>query len=150
MTSSLIVSSHLYPELRFGLSERTSSEGQIIETLSAEELKRLADNIRRSHPEAIAVSLLFSFANPQNELSASDELENLKLPLSVSHRILPEFREYERTSTVVVNAYLQPVMQHYLKRMEQRSNNRHSSARIFVMQSSGGITALTSAVREPV
>ncbi len=137
-------------ELRFGLRERTSSEGQIIETPSAEELKRLADNIRRNHPEAIAISLLFSFANPQNELSASDELANLKVPLSVSHRILPEFREYERTSTVVVNAYLQPVMQHYLERLEQRSNNRDSSARIFVMQSSGGITALTSAVREPV
>src|ERR1700687_5112477 len=78
----------------------------------------------------------------------------LDLPISVSHRILPEFREYERTSTVVVNAYLQPVMQHYLENLERRTRSSLPSGadrpRIFVMQSSGGITALSSAAREPV
>jgi N-methylhydantoinase A len=65
--------------------------------------------------------------------------------MSISHQILPEFREYERISTVVVNAYLQPVMQRYLENLDRRVR-----ARIFVMQSSGGITALSSATREPV
>ena len=69
----------------------------------------------------------------------------MNLPLSVSHEILPEFREYERTSTVVINAYLQPVIQRYLESLEQRV-----AGRIFVMQSSGGITALKTAAREPV
>ncbi len=77
------------------------------------------------------------------------------MPLSISHEILPEFREYERASTVVVNAYLQPVMQRYLESLDARVRarsgmRRDASARIFVMQSSGGITALGSAVREPV
>jgi N-methylhydantoinase A len=78
----------------------------------------------------------------------------LAKPLSVSHRILPEFREYERTSTVVVNAYLQPLMQSYMERLAERATNAGDARifvpRIFVMQSSGGITALESAAREPV
>ena len=81
-------------------------------------------------------------------------LEKLGLPLSLSHQIFPEFREYERTSTVVVNAYLQPMMQHYLENLDRRTRYPAQSgaaqSRIFVMQSSGGITALSSAAREPV
>src|SRR5206468_5993787 len=95
----------------------------------------------------------FSFANPQTENAVATALKTLGLPLSVSHQILPEFREYERISTVVVNAYLQPVMQHYLENLESRSRSQHRSShksRIFVMQSSGGITSLASAAREPV
>jgi N-methylhydantoinase A len=73
----------------------------------------------------------------------------LELPLSISHQILPEFREYERASTVLVNAYLQPVMQSYLQKLQQRAGSG-KSARIFVMQSSGGITALATAAEQPV
>src|SRR5262249_46748432 len=93
-------------------------------------------------------------------------LRPINIPLSISHEILPEFREYERTSTIVINAYLQPVMQSYLENLERRSihamEERHfgaaknarenedlARARIFVMQSSGGITALVTAAREP-
>ena len=109
-------------------------------------------------PGAIAISLLFSFANPENEAAVAAAVAELGKPLSVSHRILPEFREYERTSTVVVNAYLQPLMQNYLEGLGRRVGEREgavsarktSRSRIFVMQSSGGITALASAAREPV
>jgi N-methylhydantoinase A len=154
-------------DLRFGVNERTSFEGQILESPSDEELSRLRHEVSRIHPEAIAVSLLFSFANTKNETRISATFANLGLPLSVSHEILPEFREYERTSTVVVNAYLQPLMQTYMEKLSQRlaeiervaNRSRQSAptrqatrpkARIFVMQSSGGITALESAAREPV
>ena len=78
-------------------------------------------------------------------------LEELALPLSVSHEILPEFREYERASTVVINAYLQPLMQSYLHSLRTRiaeQSSKHS--RVFIMQSSGGTTALESAVHQPV
>ena len=91
-------------------------------------------------------------------------LTGLAMPLSVSHKILPEFREYERTSTVVVNAYLQPLMQSYMENWPVASSSWASSlppargkkhrqpsqSRIFVMQSSGGMTALESAARQPV
>jgi N-methylhydantoinase A len=139
-------------DLRFGLNERTASNGEILQAPSRPDLESLSDKLRQKNPEAIAISLLFSFANPKTENAAAGALKTLGLPLSVSHQILPEFREYERTSTVVVNAYLQPVMQHYLESLESRASRRSGAAqsRIFVMQSSGGITSLASAAREPV
>ena len=149
-------------DLRFGVKERTSADGKILESPTQLELKELAQKIAGEHPEAIAISFLFSFANPENEGNTASVLEKLGVPLSISHRILPEFREYERTSTVVMNAYLQPVMQHYLENLERRSqswarigrtgkaNAVKNRVNIFIMQSSGGITALNSAVREPV
>ncbi len=138
-------------DLRFGVAERVDSEGSILDSLTQAELDTLRQKVDASHPDAVAICLLFSFANPTNEQAVERTLAGLNLPLSVSHKILPEFREYERTSTVVVNAYLQPVMQHYLESLQQRL--QQSSARknsIFVMQSSGGITTLTNAAREPV
>ncbi|MFZ0758952.1 MAG: hydantoinase/oxoprolinase family protein, partial [Candidatus Sulfotelmatobacter sp.] len=175
-------------DLRFGVEERTASDGAILTAPTPAILKSLASKIAAKQPESIAISLLFSFANPANELAIAEVLQPLGIPLSISHRILPEFREYERTSTVVINAYLQPVMQRYLENLQSRARNltedcrfstggveerrasgeveerRFSAAkstirnvgalaptfRIFVMQSSGGITALASAASEPV
>jgi N-methylhydantoinase A len=137
-------------ELRFGVEERTSAEGQVLRAPDTQKLQALAQQVAAQSPQAIALSLLFSFANPKNERAVAEALAQLNLPLSVSHKILPEFREYERASTVLVNAYLQPVMQSYLERLEQRAGGGGRSARIFVMQSSGGITALATAAEQPV
>lgn len=134
-------------ELRFGVDERVGADGEILQSPKEGDLQGLASRIARAKPQALAISLLFSFANPENEEKISDAIKQLGLPLSVSHKILPEFREYERTSTVVVNAYLQPVMQTYLENLRSRLS-RHS--KVFVMQSSGGITALQAAANEPV
>lgn len=137
------------PEMRFGVEERTSPEGQVLREPDAEDLAALAERVHKMHPEAIAVSLLFAFANPENEQAVARALSNLGVPLSLSHQILPEFREYERASTVLVNAYLQPVMQKYLEGLQKRTAARNQAA-IFVMQSSGGITALQTAAQQPV
>jgi N-methylhydantoinase A len=164
-------------DLRFGIEERTASDGKILTDPSTADLEFLASQVKAKQPESIAISLLFSFANPRNEQAVAEVLRPLGVPLSISHQILPEFREYERTSTAVINAYLQPVMQHYLENLERRAEQlrqerpvkyrverRFSAAksahknvgasapesRIFVMQSSGGITALASAASEPV
>lgn len=147
-------------ELRFGVGERVSSDGEILKSPGEDEVKTLLEKVAASRPESIAVSFLFSFANPHNELKVVQELEALGLPISASHRILPEFREYERTSTVVINAYLQPILRRYLKNLERKVGGEDSSqgegersrtsARIFVMQSSGGIASLDTAAREPV
>jgi len=143
--------------MRFGVEERTAADGTILTSPSASELESLTQRVAASKPEAVAVSLLFSFANPENEHAVAESLTALGVPLSISHQILPEFREYERTSTVVINAYLQPVMRRYLENLRDGfrlsasgSRNAPSASRIFVMQSSGGITALATAAREPV
>src|ERR1041385_7735829 len=136
-------------ELRFCVEERTSAEGEVLSAPDRPALTKLAEQIAAQRPEAIALSLLFSFANPTNERAVADALASLGLPLSVSHQILPEFREYERASTVLVNAYLQPIMQRYLGNLQERASSK-ANARIFVMQSSGGITALSTAAEQPV
>ncbi len=154
-------------DLRFGINERTAANGEILTAPTPEELHTLADQVAAANPQSIAISFLFSFANPQNEQAVAEALKHLAIPLSIAHEILPEFREYERTSTVVINAYLQPVMQSYLENLEVRAREwveerpfrasksgqrkgASAPARIYVMQSSGGITALSTAAREPV
>jgi len=113
-------------------------------------LSQLAKQIEKQRPDAIALSLLFSFANPENEKLVAAELKRLEIPISVSHEILPEFREYERASTVVINAYLQPVMAKYLNNVSGRLSKGKQRASVFVMQLSGGLTSLETAAREPV
>jgi len=135
-------------ELRFGVAERVAADGTVLQAVSASELERLRADVQRGAPEAIALSLLFGFANPINEKAVAASLADLGVPVSVSHEILPEFREYERGSTVLINAYLAPKMQRYLTGLDERLQARGS--KLFVMQSSGGITGAAVAAREPV
>lgn len=105
----------LVPEaLRFGINERVTAEADLLHEPSESDLAELAQRIATSGAESIAISTLFSFLRPQNEILIEAALRQLGLPISTSHRILPEFREYERASTIVVNAYLMPLMQSYL------------------------------------
>lgn len=140
-------------EMRFGVEERISAEGEVLSAPSQASLEALAARVAAQKPQAIALSTLFAFSNSVNERAVAEVLRGLGLPLSVSHEILPEFREYERAATVLVNAYLQPIMAHYLGRLKQRVDEhgaKSGAARIFVMQSSGGITSLATAASQPV
>ena len=134
------------PEMRFGVAERTRPDGFIENNPDETALTTLTERIEKLRPQSVAVSLLFSFANPANELRVAEALQGLKVPLSLSHQILPEFREYERASTVVMNAYLQPVIERYLENLKKRISN----STVFIMQSSGGLASLRASVREPV
>jgi N-methylhydantoinase A len=140
--------------MRFGVAERVGCDGEVLQAPSRQDLRLLARDVHASGAESIAISTLFEFANPDHECAIGGVLEELRLPLSLSHEILPEFREYERASTVVINAYLLPLMQSYLQRLDarilQRGTAEARASRIFVMQSNGGIATLDSAARQPV
>lgn len=136
--------------LRFGVPERVSAEAQILRAPSEEELAALVEQVRASGAESVALSLLFSFAEPHTEQRVAAALSVLGLPISVSHRILPEFREYERASTTVVNAYLAPRIASYLTRLQSVVAAAYPGSRVDVMQSSGGILSASVAAREPV
>lgn len=131
-------------KLRFGIKERVSATGEIIEAIVDKDLDDLVAKLRKAGVESIAISLLFSFIRPEHEQRIAAALQKLQVPLSVSHQILPEYREYERTSTVTINAYLQPLMSAYLRRLEARA------PRLSVMQSTGGIISARAASEEPV
>ncbi|MGB6868354.1 MAG: hydantoinase/oxoprolinase family protein, partial [Acidobacteriaceae bacterium] len=137
-------------DLRFGVPERVSAEGEILRLPTEAELDALVAAVRASSAEAVAVSLLFSFANPATERRVGEVLAPLGIPVSLSSVILPEFREYERASTTVVNAYLAPRMQSYLLHLEERVAAEHRGGRVDVMQSSGGIVSARLAAQEPV
>ena len=134
-------------ELRLGISERVVASGEVIEPLNERELAAVVKKLKLSGVEAVAISLLFSFLHPEHEERIASALASLDVPLSISSRILPEYREYERTSTVVINAYLQPLMGRYLKRLSDTSPEKLN---LRVMQSSGGSISADVAVVEPV
>jgi N-methylhydantoinase A len=138
------------PEMRFGVAERTASDGTILRRPTEEDLGKLTERVRASRAEAIAISFLFSFANPANELAVAEALRPLGLPISISHIVLPEFREFERASTVTVNAYLAPRAGAYLQRLDASLRQLTPGSRFEVMQSSGGIIPAGFAGEQPV
>ena len=132
--------------MRFGVAERTLFDGSIIESVNRAELARIRRLAAHSGADAFAICLLHSYADPKGEESIARELAPLGRPLSVSHRILAEYREYERFSTAVVNAYVAPRMSSHLKNLETRLEG----ARLRVMQSNGSAIGTEMARAEPV
>jgi N-methylhydantoinase A len=134
-------------ELRFGLPERVDYTGTIIEDLTPEAIDALVALIKEADVEAVAVSFLFSFLNPAHEEMVGAALQRMEAPpfISLSSRVLPEFREYERASTVVVNSYVGQVMSRYLGELEQSLGHG-----LRVMQSSGGSITARLASEQPV
>ena len=151
-------------ERRLGLRERVGADGKIVERPAEAEIARMVKRVRAARAESVAVCFLFSFLRPEHERRLARRLRAEGYSVSVSHEILPEFREYERTSTTVVNAYLAPVMSRYLEEIERnagravRANGSgggkgregRGGARVRVMQSNGGILSAKVAAREPV
>ncbi|MGE0127845.1 MAG: hydantoinase/oxoprolinase family protein [Blastocatellales bacterium] len=144
-------------ELRFGLKERVApgpdNAATVVEPLRQRELVALSRKLKRAQVESIAVSLLFSFANPAHERAVAEALEPLGVPISISSQILPEYREYERTSTVVINAYLAPRVSRYLNELTgglSRKLGKRAADQLRIMQSSGGSISADIAAREPV
>ncbi len=138
------------PDLRFGITERVSARGEVLLPVDETELDALLKTIAEAGADAVAVSLLFSFANRVNESRVAAACERLGLPLSISHRILPEFREYERASTIVANAYVAPKVGSYIASLASRVAENYKGGRLEVMQSSGGIIPARLAAAEPV
>ena len=133
-------------ELRLGVRERTLSDGSIERPLDAVHLQTLVERLRRKGVGSVAVCLLFSFANSRHENLVGEALAPLLIPVSLSSRVLAEYREYERTSTTTINAYLAPRMGDYLKRL----GSRLEKTRLRVMQSNGGAVRASAAADLPV
>ena len=134
-------------ELRFGAAERVGPEG-VVEPLEPEELDRLAAAVRDSGAESVAVCLLFSYLDPTHERAIAERLR-AELPeahVSSSHEVLPQFREYERCSTTVIDAYLSPLLARYLARLSESASDRGLPEPL-VMKSSGGVAPASEAAR---
>ncbi len=137
-------------DLRFEISERVAADGRVELPLNTAEVVALAERMRQERVDAVAVVFLFSYLRPDHERAVRDILAaSLSVPIALSCEVLPEIREYERTSTTAISAALRPVMCAYLAALEDGGAQRGLPRAWRVMQSSGAVSTLARAREEP-
>ena len=138
--------------LRQVVDERVDADGKVERALEPKDAERAVDALLAEKVEAFAVCLINSFANPAHELTIKEIVQRKApdLPLSVSCEVLPEIKEYERTSTTVVNAYVMPIVARYLKALRKSLDMAGVPARLLLMQSNGGLTTDAAAAARPM
>src|SRR5688572_17215183 len=138
--------------LRQTVAERVNAIGVIEKPLGRRDAERAVDALLALEVEAIAVCLLHSYANPAHELLIKEIIEKKapRLPCSVSCEVLPEIKEYERTSTTVINAYVTPIVSSYLRALRKGLDEAGVPARVLLMQSNGGLTTDAAAAALPM
>ncbi|MGE4423590.1 MAG: hydantoinase/oxoprolinase family protein [Pseudodesulfovibrio sp.] len=146
---------HIVPaELRFGVPGRVTAEGETLIPFDEAAARRVVERIQSSNARSVAVCFLFSFLDPAHERRMGAMLRELGLPVSLSSEILAEFREFERTSTTVVNAYVSPIMTRYLTDLQRGIGSGNGpgghGAGLRIMQSNGGSISADTAMRESV
>ncbi len=138
--------------LRFEVDERIRSDGSVLKPLDPQEAIRVVREILQLKVESIAVCLINSFENPIHERMLQEiiEKEAPEVSVSISYRVLPQIKEYERTSTTVTNAYVKPLTGRYLSKLAGRLERLGFKGRLFIMLSSGGVTSVETASEFPV
>src|SRR5688572_7200107 len=138
--------------LRQVVDERIDAAGKIERSLLPKDAERAVDALLAERVEAIAVCLLHSYVNPAHELAIKEIIKRKapSLPCSISCEVLPEIKEYERTSTTVVNAYVMPIVASYLRALRKGLDQAGVRARVLLMQSNGGLTTDAAAVERPI
>ena len=140
------------PERVLEIPERTAFDGSIVTALDEETVRSAAEHFQRAGIESIAVSLNHSYANPGHELRARELLSESfpEAHLSLSSEVLPVFREYERTITTVLNAYVMPRVSYYIENLDRELRDLGVEAPILIMKSNGGVIGAETAIRQPV
>lgn len=139
-------------DLRLEVGERTMADGTVREEINSAEVKEVAKALMARGAEALAIVFINAYANPANELKALDAAREVwpNENIECSAQILPEIREFERTSTTALNAYLQPVVGSYLGKLDQALAQENFSGRFHIVQSNGGVMSTATARRLPV
>jgi N-methylhydantoinase A len=137
---------------RFEVDERIRSDGTVLKPPDPAQVRSVVRTLADQGMESIAVCLINSFENPAHEFMIRDiiEEEAPHISVSISFHVLPQIREYERTSTTVTNAYVKPLTGKYLSRLSGRLESIGSKGKLFIMLSSGGITSVETAAEFPV
>jgi N-methylhydantoinase A len=138
--------------LRFTVRERLDNEGCVLLPLDERGVRDLVPVLRRERVESVAVGYIHGFVNPAHERRTADILAELlpDVPVSLASEVSPEMREWERFSTTVANAYVQPLMASYLRCLERDLRGIGVAAPLFMMLSGGGLTTIDTACRFPI
>lgn len=133
--------------LRAEVEERVGSKGEIVRPLDEGSVVRAAEYLKAQKVETIAVCLLFSFLNPAHEKRVKEICREIypEAFVSISSEICPEFREFERSSTTVINAYLQPIVERYIRNLIQMLCDQYGKVEVRIMQASGGAMSAETA-----
>src|SRR5262249_4068581 len=136
-------------ELRFGVRERLKAGGEVLTPLDEASLGTAIAAIGTSGATSVAICFLHAYRNPAHEVAAAERLarEVPEVSISLSSDVLPQIKEYERVSTTVVNAYVRPIVRHYLKRLEQRLVEAGFKGSLFIILSHGGMAPVEEATR---
>ena len=124
---------------RFGIPERTLHTGEIQTEIKPADLEKLTSELATSELDAVAICFLFAYVNPKNERIVAEHLAKLGIPISCSHEVLPEYREYARFSTTVANAYIHPTLERHLSTL---TNSEQFPASFRLMLSNGGCVSV--------
>ncbi|MEM0381677.1 MAG: hydantoinase/oxoprolinase family protein [Nitrososphaerota archaeon] len=137
--------------LRIEVEERVMADGSVLKPLNEEEVKNGVNKLLKEGVESICISFINSYANPTHELRAYEIVqENTDIPITMGHEITREWREYERTMTAVLNAYVKPKLTKYLEKLEESFREKGFRRHPFVMLSSGGVATFDIAKRFPI
>ena len=139
-------------EMRLEIGERVLADGRIETRVEQAQVAGLTEHLKRLGAEAVAICYLHAYANGENERRTAEHLGKM-LPgvyLSLSHEVVPEYREFERFSTTALNAYLGPRIRNYVGRLEEALREKGSRASLFIMTSGGGMLDAERATRFPV
>ena len=139
-------------DCRFTVKERVNANGQVVLALDESSVHALIPQIKAMGIRSVAVSLLHAYVNPAHERQVKEIIESQcpGIVVSISSEVCPEVREYERTSTVAANAYVQPLMAGYLTRLGKELTERGFQCPVYLMTSGGGLTTLETAARFPI
>ncbi len=137
----------------YEVEERTMWDGSIKTKLNEDDLSNIAEIINKEDIKAVSICFLHSYVNPQHEIQSRNYLSKLikeDVVISLSHEIAREWREYERASTAVMNSYIGPVTNNYLKSLQKQLEGSNYKKPLYIMQSNGGVIRAESALEQPV
>lgn len=136
----------------YEIKERQSYNGKVITPLDVESVKEAARKIREVGYDSIVICLINSYINPEHEIEATKIFNDLipEIPVTMSHDVAREWREYERTSTATINAYIAPIVKNYLDLLESKMQEKDFHKTIHIMQSNGGIMTSEVAKEKPI
>ncbi|MSP11632.1 MAG: hydantoinase/oxoprolinase family protein [Chloroflexi bacterium] len=138
--------------LCYGVPERLDAQGQVLLPLDEDAMRQVGEALRREGVESVAVCFLHAYINPAHERRAGEILREVfpEAIISLSSEVAPEFREYFRASTTIINASIRPVVMRYLQKIEARLREAGLAAELLVMQSNGGVFTFSAACEKPV
>lgn len=138
--------------LRQEVEERLNYKGEVIEPLNKQQVKEVIANFRNEGVEAIAVSYIHAYSNPSHEKETVKLIKELwpEVAVTASHEVTKEWREYERTSTTVLNSYVKPIASSYVNRLEHELKKIGTDSQKYIMQSNGGTTTFEQSKETPI